>query len=443
MTTITDAERPGGRGATAIDITFDNRGDKLIGLGAVNGLFKVISLGIYSFWAKTEIRSRIWSFVRLNGEPIEYTGTGKELLLGFLLVFGAFILPTILGGLAVALMFGENRSALAIYQGVVYVLFFILVGNAMYRAQRYRLSRTRWRGIRGGMAGSPAKYGWTYFWTLALPMAAVALAAGLAAWLTAPAVGGVIVVLGLAAALWVLPWRANTLQRHLTNDMRFGELPFSYTGTSGPLYKRYFFAWMGSALVMALAVILVATFLFRSGLIDNIENRIPPSPQQLLVPIAIVFGALVVGALITAWYRANQMRHFASHTHFDGATFRWDASGGSLMWLILSNWLISITAVVLGFMAGGLLLYAAGGIPVAQPGAPPPEPGILPIAIMLSSLVLVTSVSTAFTQFRAARYFLSRLKLDGPVDLSAILQSKAALSRSGEGLAQVFDLDAF
>ncbi|MGL4397866.1 MAG: DUF898 family protein, partial [Hyphomicrobium sp.] len=154
MTTITDAERPDGRSATTIDITFENRGDKLIGLGAVNGLFKVISLGIYSFWAKTEIRSRIWSFVRLNGEPIEYTGTGKELLLGFLLVFGAFILPTILGGVAVALMFGENRSALAIYQGVVYVLFFILVGNAMYRAQRYRLSRTRWRGIRGGMAGS-------------------------------------------------------------------------------------------------------------------------------------------------------------------------------------------------------------------------------------------------------------------------------------------------
>ena len=81
---------------------------------------------------------------------------------------------------------------------MLYLLFFLVVGNAMYRAQRYRLSRTEWRGIRGGLVGSPGAYGWTYFWTLAGPVAAIAVDR----WrcrldATAPAVGGAIMFLGL------------------------------------------------------------------------------------------------------------------------------------------------------------------------------------------------------------------------------------------------------
>ena len=38
---------------------------------------------------------------------------------------------------------------------------------------------------------------------------------------------------------------------------------------------------------------------------------------------------------------------------------------------------------------------------------------------------------------------MSRLKLDGPVNLQQVLQGQDLGLRRGEGLAQVFDLDAF
>lgn len=433
-------------GSSNVEISFDSRGDRLIGLGLVNGVLKVLSLGLYSFWAKTEVRRRLWTFTRINGEPLEYTGTGKELFLGFLVVFLVFVVPLMLGGVAIALLFPGNKAALAFYQFAIYALFFFLLGNALYRAQRYRLSRTQWRSIRGWLAGSPARYGWTYFWTIALPLLLVALLTATVGWAIAPAVAGPVAILGLVATLWVLPWRSNMLQRKITDDMRFGDHPLSYSGSSRPLYKRYFFAWVGSALLVVGASVLTLVLLKSYGFLDALgagERPIPTAGQSLSI-IGVWFATIIAMGLVTAWYRAAQYNHFAAHTHLDEATFRLKASGKSLMWLLLSNWLISILGVIIGLALGGGLAYAAGMFPEPpEPGMPPAEAGVLAILMIMLPMVLVTTVATTFAQFRSARYFLSRLKLDGPVNLAAIQQSASTGPRLGEGLAQVFDLDAF
>ena len=255
---------PVDRQEQALDITFDSKGDRLVGLGLINGLLKILTLGIYSFWGKTEVRRRIWSFTRLNGEPLEYTGTGKELFLGFLVVFFLYILPLMLGGFAIIYVFPANKIALGLYYTISYVLFFLLIGNAFYRATRYRLSRTRWRGIRGGLTGSPGRYGWTYFWTLALP---IVLALGAAALFGKPITEPTLstlgskgfgpsfdinnkwsiaaIVAGAVTVALILPWRSNALQRLMTNEMLFGNAPLTYTGEAGPLYKKYFIAGFG------------------------------------------------------------------------------------------------------------------------------------------------------------------------------------------------------
>lgn len=47
---------------------------KFVGLSFKNGLLNIVTLTLYRFWAKTEVRRRIWSGVSLNGEAFEYTG---------------------------------------------------------------------------------------------------------------------------------------------------------------------------------------------------------------------------------------------------------------------------------------------------------------------------------------------------------------------------------
>lgn len=65
-------------------------------------LLTFVTLGIYRFWGKTRIRKYIWSSTVGDGDAFEYTGTGLEKFLGFLVAI----------------------VALAIYLGVVQMLLF-------------------------------------------------------------------------------------------------------------------------------------------------------------------------------------------------------------------------------------------------------------------------------------------------------------------------------
>jgi hypothetical protein len=118
-------------------------------------------------------------------------------------------------------------------------------------------------------------------------------------------------------------------------------------------------------------------------------------------------------------------------------------SGKGIMWLLFSNGMLSVLGILLGLFAGGALAYAAGLLPEPPPPGVQVTPPVLAIVTMLAPIVVMTTIATTFAQLRSARYFLSRLKLDGPVDLAAIQQNASALPKRGEGLAQVFDLDAF
>ena len=49
-----------------------------LGLSLLNGVLRILTLGVYHFWGKTEVRQRIWSAVRIDGEPLDYRGTGPS-----------------------------------------------------------------------------------------------------------------------------------------------------------------------------------------------------------------------------------------------------------------------------------------------------------------------------------------------------------------------------
>jgi uncharacterized membrane protein YjgN (DUF898 family) len=351
----------------------------LIGVSIVNFVLRVLTLGIYHFWGKTEVRRRIWSAIRLNGEPLEYTGTGKELFLGFLVVLFCVFLPIALAGAALVYVLGPHSQLLPAFQLLAYVVLFFLVGIAIHRALRYRLARTRWRGIRGGLDGSSLRFAWTHFWTaLLIPF-----------------------TLG-----WIMPWRATKLQSLLYNDMRFGNRPFRFMARSGPLYGRFAVAWIGTILLFVAASAGVGFSMYLVGF-DPQPAAVPGRPPSVdpktmaaimtaIVPIMVVFYLLF--GLIVAWYQAGAFNHFAAHTSYEGATFRGRATTWSLIWLVISN--ILIVSLTLGLLA-----------PVAQA--------------------------------RAARYMIDRLSIDGAVPLAKIEQRAADPMRRGEGLAQVFDVDAF
>lgn len=145
----------------------------LFGIHIVNMLLTIVTIGIYRFWAKTRIRRYLWSQTSFLGDRFEYTGTGKELLLGFAIVM-AFLV--IFFGIYTALFswiwpeWFTDKGLRALYNAPIFVLSVVIVGMARFRARRYRLSRTLWRGIRGAQTGASVQYGLRElgFWILTL-----------------------------------------------------------------------------------------------------------------------------------------------------------------------------------------------------------------------------------------------------------------------------------
>ncbi len=341
-----------------------------LGLSLLNGVLRILTLGVYHFWGKTEVRQRIWSAVRIDGEPLDYRGTGPELFRGFLIVFFLILLPMLAIGFAGALLLNPHSPERWIYEVGFYTLPFALTGIGIHRARRYRLSRTRWRGIRGGQAGRSWRFAWLYLWTLML----------------------IPVTLG-----WIVPWRTVRLQKALFDDTCFGDKAFTFTGRAAPLYRRFWLVWL-SAIVLFIATL--ATIFAIVGV--DMRSGMPRAPQlggkTVALSGGVIFLALLVFAIIRAWYTTRVLNYFASQTQFQGTAFTLAARVGSFVWLTASNYLLRVLS--LGFLS-----------PIAEA--------------------------------RSARYIVDRLAIDGPVAWNDIGQNPDALLKSGEGLAEAFNVDAF
>ncbi len=369
-----------------VAITWHGSPWSLAGLGLLNMLLSVLTLGIYSFWGRTEVRRRLWSMVRMNGEPFAYTGSGKELFLGYIIVFFIITLPTILAFALVPYVatyfFGPVAGPIIGLSFVFAYLIFIylLIGTAVYRAMRYRLSRTQWRGIRGAVIGNHWSYGWHYFWTN---------------------------IANYFAAGWMTPWRSNLLHRTLTNDMRFGESTFKYKGRAGPLYPPFVLVWIGGIIALVIVIGGTAAIMW-SRVQDSIEaagsGNGPPVPEPLSwTELGAMYGLYAIAGLVLLMFGANYfartLNFFTNFTSFAGtAGFKLRASAASLLWLTVSN--LALTIFSLGILG--------------------------PVAIA-----------------RRMRYIVDRLEITGGVDFPSIVQSTAGRGTRGEGLATAFDVDAF
>ncbi len=297
----------------------DGLGGELFAIHVRNLSLAVLTLGIYRFWGKTLIRRYLWNHTRFMDEALEYTGTGRELFLGFIIVAAVLAVASVAYQLldVIALMI---LPTLGVALNILLVLGILpLMGIALYRARRYRLSRTLWRGIRGAQTGSPGRYGLTY----------------LAYW-----------VLNVLSAGWTYPWMRMKLMRQIIDNSWFGDRRFKIDGGSRELYGPFAVAWaiVFLALVVAGSVILLAMFMARIEF-EQIDQISPTIVVIMILPVLFVILSFIVGV---TWYRSCEYAYIVSSTRYEGLSFELDITFGSLLWLVVGNTLIRTFSFGLG-----------------------------------------------------------------------------------------------
>jgi uncharacterized membrane protein YjgN (DUF898 family) len=195
---------------------YEGRAGEVAGIAVTNGLLGLVTLGFYRFWGKTRLRRYLWGRVGFDGDAFEYSGIGMELFVGFLVAI-AILIPLGILGSVVEFAFPADETVLVV-SGIVQGLAIVfLVQFAIYRARRYRLTRSQWRGIRAGQTGSAVSYAFVQLWWF--------VAVGL--------------TLGLA-----YPVMRAAMQRYRTENTWFGTEQFSFVGGAGPLFGRWLLAWL-------------------------------------------------------------------------------------------------------------------------------------------------------------------------------------------------------
>jgi uncharacterized membrane protein YjgN (DUF898 family) len=312
MSDLSFAPRVRQAGDSPVRVSWEGNPWSLAGLCLLNILLIVLTLGIYWFWARSEYRRYMWQMVRVNGEPLEYTGTGKELLIGYVKLFVFVILPVIILLAVIQLALGPQNPLAALIILPLYLAGFFLYFVGVYRANRYILTRTRWRGIAFGLEGDAAEYAWTSIWT---------------AFLTPFTVG------------WLLPWRTVALRRRLTSAMRFGSLMFRFEGRPGSLYLPYAAVWLGGMLLYGAFITIGFMLAKLQAEHPGQKVTIPYNEIPAFFPIALLV-ALPIILVGYSWYESRKFRLFAQATKIGGLDASLDATGASVFWLTLSNSLI-------------------------------------------------------------------------------------------------------
>jgi uncharacterized membrane protein YjgN (DUF898 family) len=281
-----------------------------------NLLLTIVTLGIYRFWARARERRYLWSRTEFIDDSLEWTGTGGEMFRGFLIVM-AVLLPTILllqFASQALILRGQIIAAglliLSLYIGVLY-----LVGLAIFRALRYRLSRTYWHGIRGGSDDPGFGYAWSAFWKP---------------------------ILGALAFGALVPWSMTSLWNDRWNKMSFGPHAFEAGADSSGLLLRWFAIYMAPFIGF---VLIFAT----AGFGASGGNPAAAMGGAILSVLAIY---LMVGFFGLAYYAAFY-RQVVNATSLGPLQFEFTARTIDWFKLILGSVGLIIVTLGLGYMFVG------------------------------------------------------------------------------------------
>ncbi len=352
-------------------VFFNGKGGDLFVILLVNFLLSAITLGIYSFWGTVRRRAYLWRSTYILGEPLEYTGTGKELFISFLIVIPIFLIIGIITAIMV-----QFHAVVGLI--TTYLLFIFLWQYASYRALRYRLTRTRWRGIRGNLGGSPGKYavkGTGY-------VLAMLFSAGLAA-----------------------PWAISRMVNMQLNNVFFGNRPASFHGTGKELCRPYFMYYLCMVVIFGA----LGWFIYDAGVaatgVQGMRSYDPYNPYGMNAPAEIMLflkimvvylGAIFAMVMLGSFWHAAFFRWIYRNMRFGTLHMRSILMGTKLLGVRLTNMLLVLFTFGIGF---------------------------------------------AWAYVRELGASLNSVQYAGDPDLSSLLQDTRTAPAHGEGLLEAMDVD--
>lgn len=280
---------------------FTGKGGEYFRIWIVNVFLSIVTLGVYSAWAKVRSQQYFYRHTTLAGSSFDYHGDPKIILKGRVLAVLLF------GGYSLASRFYPS-VALLIFIFILLVMPWLLV-----RSLRFRFHNSSYRGLRFAFHGETrqAYYNFLLF-PLLLPF-----------------------TLGL---IW--PSVQQRMTRYVRNNSAFGDTFFRFDAGSGSFYRVYFrllLLWLAGIGLMVAIVAMIAMFMG-----NVLSNSMEAQQQQMLIGFAGVAGYMILLLFLVPYATARLQNLVWNHTHLGVHGFSANLGARGLFGVMLSNLLLIV-----------------------------------------------------------------------------------------------------
>lgn len=289
-----------------------------------NLLLTIVTLGIYRFWATTREREYLWSKTDFIDERLEWTGRGIELFIGFVLVLFLILLPIAFLQFGIQAMVMQGHVVIAILLGVLaFLMVFYLGGVARFRALRYRLSRTYWRGIRGGSDDPGFKFGLSYMWKS---------------------------FVGWLPIFLLVPWASISLWNERWNAMSFGPYHFSSNAKWTDLMRRYLLFYLVPFLLVVGAVAAGFSAWMSGSFTDGSENLGAGGAVFIASIFILVVGFYIFVPIAALMYYSKFFRVAVGGLRLHDLEMEFKARSADWILFVLANMAIVFCTLGIGYI---------------------------------------------------------------------------------------------
>lgn len=269
---------------------FSGRAGEYFGIWIVNLLLGIVTLGIYSAWAKVRTERYFYANTRLAGSSFEYLAEPLQILKGRLIAYAVVISL----GLA-------SQFSLGLYV-VLFLCVFALMPWVIVLSLRFRARNSAWRGLtfrfdRGGGDAYGPFMGWPILSAITMSL--------------------------------LYPVMKQRQHEFVAGGHWFGRKPFEFSSDAG----AYFIPWVIAA---ALGIGLFVVFFFAMSVSAIAAGQQAGAGMSAGIIAAVVVFYLGVFA-ISVFLRVRYANMIWNNTRVGEHRFESDLRARAMMWLYFSN----------------------------------------------------------------------------------------------------------
>ncbi len=306
--------------AFAARLHFTGRGDEYFRIWVVNLFLTVLTLGVYSAWAKVRKTRYFWQNTRLDGHVFDFHGRPLAILRGRILALV----------LLVAYSYGFQFSRAAGYATVALLL---ALGPWLFvKAQQFKFGNTSHRGLRFGFDAT-ARDGYR----IVTPILLIWFSSTLAAAVLSRYGSGLFVALSLAslANVALLPWMHHRLKGFQHARATYGERQASWE----PALRSFYGVYLKGALLVVVGALAGGALL---TLLVSALMRSTEEPPAWLWQFTGSVAALVIYVTAYPYLAARLQQVVWAHTTLDDVRFRTEIAARPLFRIVFKNVLLTI-----------------------------------------------------------------------------------------------------